>query len=53
MSSTQLLEHESVTLFREYLRIPTVQPNVDYSKYLNCIINILPSTYTFINIIYY
>lgn len=37
MSSNQLLEeeleeHESVTIFREYLRIPTVQPNVDYSK---------------------
>ncbi|XP_025207029.1 aminoacylase-1-like isoform X3 [Melanaphis sacchari] len=32
MTSTNPLEHESVTLFREYLRIPTVQPNVDYSE---------------------
>lgn len=26
-------EHESVSLFREYLRIPSVQPNVNYSLY--------------------
>ncbi|KAL4090367.1 hypothetical protein QTP88_025223 [Uroleucon formosanum] len=33
MSSAYLLnEHESVTIFREYLRIPTVHPNVDYSE---------------------
>ncbi|XP_060852760.1 aminoacylase-1-like [Rhopalosiphum padi] len=32
MASTNSLEHESVTIFREYLRIPTVQPNVDYSE---------------------
>lgn len=25
-------EHESVTLFREYLRIKTVQPNPDYKS---------------------
>uniref|UniRef100_A0A2S2PW66 Aminoacylase-1 n=1 Tax=Sipha flava TaxID=143950 RepID=A0A2S2PW66_9HEMI len=31
MSSNQE-EHEAVTNFREYLRIPTVHPNVDYSK---------------------
>ncbi|XP_026817321.1 aminoacylase-1-like isoform X2 [Rhopalosiphum maidis] len=32
MASANPLEHESVTIFREYLRIPTVQPNVDYSE---------------------
>lgn len=32
MSSNQD-EHEAVTNFREYLRIPTVHPNVDYSMY--------------------
>lgn len=25
------IEHEAVTNFREYLRIPTVHPDVDYS----------------------
>lgn len=33
MASTYPPEHESVTIFREYLRIPSVQPNVDYSLY--------------------
>lgn len=32
MASTHPPEHESVTIFREYLRIPSVQPNVDYSE---------------------
>ncbi|XP_022177265.1 aminoacylase-1A-like isoform X2 [Myzus persicae] len=32
MSSAYPLEHESVTIFREYLRIPTVQPNVNYNE---------------------
>ncbi|VVC39298.1 Peptidase M20,ArgE/DapE/ACY1/CPG2/YscS, conserved site,Peptidase M20, dimerisation domain,N-acyl-L- [Cinara cedri] len=32
MSSTRTLEHESVTIFRKYLRIPSVQPNVNYSE---------------------
>lgn len=25
--------NEEIKIFREYLRIPTVQPNVDYSEY--------------------
>lgn len=37
MSSNKNEEHEAVTNFREYLRIPTVHPDVDYSMY-NCII---------------
>lgn len=41
MSSNSLNEHESVTIFREYLQIPTVQPNVNYSLYFNFIIFIL------------
>lgn len=27
-------ENEAVTNFREYLRIPTVHPDVDYSMYI-------------------
>lgn len=30
MSSNNINEHEAVTNFREYLRIPTVHPNVNY-----------------------
>lgn len=33
LSSKDNIEHEAVTNFRKYLRIPTVHPNVDYSKY--------------------
>lgn len=25
-------ENEEIQIFREYLRIPTVHPNIDYSK---------------------
>jgi len=32
MSSNKDEEHEAVTNFREYLRIPTVHPDVDYGK---------------------
>ncbi|XP_050428200.1 aminoacylase-1-like [Adelges cooleyi] len=31
-SSSNCTEHEAVTNFREYLRIPSVHPDVDYSK---------------------
>lgn len=34
MASNKDDEHEAVTNFREYLRIPTVHPNVDYSMYI-------------------
>lgn len=33
-------EHESVSLFREYLRIPSVQPDVNYGK-LKSVLSIL------------
>lgn len=26
------MDNEEIEIFREYLRIPTVQPNVDYSE---------------------
>ncbi|XP_050437592.1 aminoacylase-1-like isoform X2 [Adelges cooleyi] len=32
ISSNNCIEHEAVTNFREYLRIPSVHPNIDYSK---------------------
>lgn len=46
MSSNQQFENESVAIFREYLQIPTVQPNVDYSLFsviflLNILIQII------------
>lgn len=37
-TSTKWSDNEEIKIFREYLRIPTVHPNVDYSK-LNCVIN--------------
>lgn len=33
-SSNDNEEHEAVINFREYLRIPTVHPDVDYSMYI-------------------
>lgn len=32
MSSAEAKEDKAVTNFRTYLQIPSVQPNVDYSK---------------------
>lgn len=34
MSPNKDDENEAVTNFREYLRIPTVHPDVDYCKYI-------------------
>lgn len=31
-SPSEWAENEEIKLYREYLRIPTVQPNVNYSK---------------------
>lgn len=44
MSLTRQPEHESVTLFREYLQIPSVQPNVNYSMYF-------PNLFMFVNLV--
>ena len=33
-------EHSSVTLFRDYLRVKTVQPEPDYGKYAAAIVSI-------------
>lgn len=33
MSKTEWESNEEINIFREYLRIPTVHPNVDYSKF--------------------
>lgn len=39
MSSNNVDEHEAVTNFREYLRIPTVHPDVDYGiQYTNILL---------------
>jgi len=32
MSTEKWEDNEEIKIFREYLRIATVQPNVDYSK---------------------
>jgi len=32
MSTEKWEDNEEINIFREYLRIATVQPNVDYSK---------------------
>lgn len=31
-------EHVAVTNFREYLRIPSVHPDVDYSMYISLLL---------------
>lgn len=33
LNNTVFSKNESVRTFQEYLRIPSVQPNIDYSKY--------------------
>lgn len=35
MSKAEWESNEEIKIFREYLRIPTVHPNVDYSKFVN------------------
>lgn len=29
-------EHEEIKIFREYLRIPSVHPDIDFGEYLIC-----------------
>lgn len=33
MSKTEWENNEEIKIFREYLRIPSVHPNIDYSKF--------------------
>jgi len=33
MSTAKWENNEEIKIFREYLRIPTVHPNVDYSEF--------------------
>lgn len=40
-SNNKDYEHEAVTNFREYLRIPSVHPNVDYSMSMLFLLKLL------------
>lgn len=37
MSKAEWENNEEIKIFREYLRIPTVHPNVDYSELISAI----------------
>lgn len=46
-SPSEWAENEEIKLYREYLRIPTVQPNVNYSKKKNTVRFFIAAKYQF------
>lgn len=47
-NSIKWIENEEIQIFREYLQIPTVQPNADYRKMFSIISNLICTTKRFI-----
>lgn len=52
-SNNKDYEHEAVSNFREYLRIPSVHPNVDYSMSILLLLKLLTITIITKHIIYF